>query len=89
MKHLQILIPLAALPFNIYAGTQQQHTRPNIIFVMTDDQGKNDLGCEGNPYIQTPNIDAFYKQTVRFTNYHVSTTSAPSRAHSPHGTGPA
>ena len=58
----------------------QSLEQPNIVFVMTDDQGKNDLGCEGNPYVQTPSIDAFYKQAVRFTNYHVSTTSAPTRS---------
>lgn len=64
--------------FNAIAQDLNQH--PNIVFVMTDDQGKNDLGCEGNPYVQTPSIDAFYKRAVRFTNYHVSTTSAPTRS---------
>ncbi|MEI6865688.1 arylsulfatase [Flavicella sp.] len=53
--------------------------KPNVIIVITDDQGKGDLACEGNPYIKTPNIDAFYSQAVRFTNYHVSTTCAPTR----------
>ena len=53
--------------------------RPNVIIVITDDQGKNDLACMGNPYIKTPNIDAFYKKSVRLTNYHVSTTCAPTR----------
>ena len=70
------LFPLFA--FNAVAQDLNQH--PNIVFVMTDDQGKNDLSCEGNPYVQTPSIDAFYKQAVRFTNYHVSTTSAPTRS---------
>ncbi|MEO9894151.1 arylsulfatase [Aurantibacter sp.] len=54
-------------------------TKPNIIVVITDDQGMGDLGCYGNPIIKTPNIDNFYKDAVRFTNYHVSTTCAPSR----------
>lgn len=54
--------------------------KPNIIIVITDDQGKNDLGCEGNPYVKTPNIDKFYSQSIRFTNFHVSTTCAPTRA---------
>ena len=58
-------------------NTQQ---KPNIIFVMTDDQGMGDLGCMGNPYIKTPNIDEFYNDAVRFTNYHVGTTCAPTRA---------
>ena len=53
--------------------------KPNVIIVITDDQGTGDLSCEGNPYIKTPNIDHFYGDAVRFTNYHVSTTCAPSR----------
>ncbi len=52
---------------------------PNIVLVMTDDQGKNDLACEGNPYIKTPNIDRFYSDAVRLTNFHVSTTCTPTR----------
>ncbi|MBJ2175935.1 arylsulfatase [Aureibaculum sp. A20] len=53
--------------------------KPNIIIVITDDQGKGDLACEGNPYIKTPTIDKLYTQSIRFTNYHVSTTCAPTR----------
>ncbi len=56
-----------------------QKVRPNIIMVITDDQGMGDLGCMGNPYIKTPNIDQFYSDAVRLTDYHVSTTCAPSR----------
>ncbi len=54
--------------------------KPNIILVMTDDQGYGDLACHGNPIIQTPHIDAFYKQAVRFTDFHVSPTCAPTRS---------
>jgi arylsulfatase A-like enzyme len=53
--------------------------KPNIIIVITDDQGKNDLGCEGNPYIKTPHLDNFYSDAIRFSNFHVSTTCAPTR----------
>ena len=53
--------------------------KPNVVFVITDDQGMGDLACMGNPYIKTPNIDNFYTDAVRFTNYHVSTTCAPTR----------
>tara|TARA_R110002012_G_scaffold317031_1_gene532788 strand:- start:8624 stop:10411 length:1788 start_codon:yes stop_codon:yes gene_type:complete len=59
------------------AGFAQQ--KPNVIFVITDDQGTGDLGSTGNPIIKTPNLDAFHDDAVRFTNYHVSTTCAPSR----------
>ncbi len=54
--------------------------RPNFIFVLTDDQGYGDLGCHGNRDLRTPNIDAFYSDAVRFTDFHVGTTCAPTRA---------
>jgi arylsulfatase A-like enzyme len=54
--------------------------RPNIILVVTDDQGYGDLSCTGNPIIQTPNIDAFYDESVRLTNFHVGPTCAPTRS---------
>jgi len=52
---------------------------PNVIILITDDQGKNDLGCLGNRFIKTPHLDDFYHESVRFTNFHVSTTCAPTR----------
>lgn len=60
--------------------TSQLAQKPNIVFIITDDQGLGDLGCTGNPYVKTPNIDKFHDQAIRFTNYHVSTTCAPSRS---------
>jgi len=57
-----------------------KNSRPNIIFVMTDDQGMGDLSCMGNQVVKTPHIDSFYKKSTRFTEYHVSPTCAPTRA---------
>lgn len=53
--------------------------RPNIILVMTDDQGYGDLGCTGNPWIQTPHIDAFHDEALRLTDFHVSPLCTPTR----------
>src|SRR6266576_2810307 len=53
--------------------------RPNIVLVMTDDQGYGDLGFTGNPVLKTPHLDAFAKESFRFTNFHVSPTCAPTR----------
>ena len=39
--------------------------RPNVLLIMTDDQGYGDLGCHGNPVIRTPNIDRLARQVVR------------------------
>ena len=54
--------------------------RPNFVFVLTDDQGYGDLGCHGNSVIRTPNLDRFHGDAVRFTDFHVGTTCAPTRA---------
>ncbi len=52
---------------------------PNVILVLTDDQGIGDIGCHGNPWIQTPNLDKFYTDSVRLTDYHVSPVCTPTR----------
>ncbi len=54
--------------------------KPNIVFVLTDDQGYGDLGCYGNPIIQTPHMDALSQESIRLENYHVGPTCAPTRA---------
>ena len=54
--------------------------RPNFVFVLTDDQGYGDLGCHGNSVIRTPNLDRFHGEAARFTDFHVGTTCAPTRA---------
>ena len=79
MRYFQVFVlTLFVLPL-ISNAQSTVKKKPNVIIVITDDQGMGDLGCYGNPYIKTPNIDEFYKESVRFTNFHVSTTCAPTR----------
>jgi arylsulfatase A-like enzyme len=59
---------------------QQKSNSPNVILIITDDQGFGDLGTHGNPHINTPTIDAFAAESVRFTNFYVSPVCAPTRA---------
>ncbi len=54
--------------------------RPNIILVMTDDQGMGDLSCMGNQVVKTPQIDRFHEKALRFTDFQVSPTCAPTRS---------
>ena len=54
--------------------------RPNIILLITDDQGWGDLSCHGNPVLRTPNLDRLHREGVRFTDFQVSPTCAPTRA---------
>ncbi|MBL6763499.1 MAG: arylsulfatase [Verrucomicrobiae bacterium] len=57
-----------------------KNSRPNIILVMTDDQGMGDLSSLGNPVLKTPHLDRFYARSTRFTDFHVSPTCAPTRS---------
>ena len=54
--------------------------RPNVLIVITDDQGYGDLGCHGNPILKTPSIDAFAKESVQLTHFYVSPVCSPTRS---------
>ena len=54
--------------------------KPNILFILTDDQGYGDLSCHGNPVLKTPNLDRRHDESVRFTDFHVSPTCSPTRS---------
>ena len=73
-KYRIALIVLAAL-----VGCEKP-IQPNVILIMTDDQGYGDLGITGNPNIITPTIDAFAERSLRFNNFHVSPVCAPTRS---------
>jgi arylsulfatase A-like enzyme len=70
---------LLALPVASPAA-QPQPAHPNIIFLLSDDQGYGDLSCHGNPILKTPNLDRLHDEAVRFTDFHVSPTCAPTRS---------
>ncbi|MCF0074087.1 arylsulfatase [Dyadobacter sp. CY261] len=53
---------------------------PNILLIMTDDQGYGDFGFTGNPHVKTPNIDQLAARSTRLTNFHNSPVCAPTRA---------
>lgn len=57
-----------------------QNAKPNVILVITDDQGYGDIAAHGNKQIKTPHLDAFYKESFHLTDFHVSPTCAPTRA---------
>ncbi len=54
--------------------------QPNVVIVITDDQGYGDLSCHGNPVVKTPHIDALAGESVRLDDYHVAPTCSPTRA---------
>ncbi len=70
-------IAMAQLPAR---GRGKLGQRPNVVLVITDDQGYGDLGCHGNPVIKTAALDQLYKESIRLTNFHVDPTCSPTRA---------
>lgn len=60
-------------------GKTTVNKRPNVIIILSDDQGYGDLSCHGNPVLQTPALDKLYGESVRFSNFHVAPQCTPSR----------
>ena len=81
MKHILptlaalLLAPLAALP----AASPQPANKPNVIIILTDDQGYGDIGAHGHPFLKTPNLDRLHAESVRFTDFHVAPMCSPTR----------
>ena len=69
---LGILTPLVQV--------QGEPTKPNIVLILTDDQGYGDLGRHGHPLLRTPNLDRLYDESVRFDRFYVSPSCSPTRA---------
>ena len=81
------LSPLARLPLLVcatgcflYGPAPAAASPPNLLVVMTDDQGYWDLGSTGNPHIETPNMDALAQSGVRFSRYYAAPVCSPTRA---------
>jgi arylsulfatase A-like enzyme len=62
------------------AGVAGEPRRPNVLIILTDDQGYGDLGCHGNPRIKTPNLDRFARESVRLKTFCVSPVCSPTRS---------
>ena len=54
--------------------------KPNVLFILADDQGYGDLGLTGNEYVKTPNLDQFATDNIQFSKFFVSPVCAPTRA---------
>ncbi len=65
---------------NETANVDSKKAKPNVVIVITDDQGYGDLSCHGNKVLKTPNLDDLYKESVRLVDYHVAPTCSPTRA---------
>ncbi|MFO0930774.1 MAG: arylsulfatase [Gemmataceae bacterium] len=83
-RRLSTAITICVVFLSVYPSTGDLRgdtaRRPNVVLVMTDDQGYGDLGCHGNPVIRTPNLDRLHRESVRLTDFHVDPTCSPTRA---------
>ena len=70
----------AALLGACAGGRQADAPPPNIVLVMTDDQGYGEIGAHGNSMIRTPNLDRLHAESVRLTDFHVDPTCSPTRS---------
>jgi arylsulfatase A-like enzyme len=66
-------LPLAA------STLQAAPAKPNVIILLTDDQGYGDLSCHGNPVLRTPNMDKLHSESVRFVDFHAAPMCTPCR----------
>ena len=83
MKRLVLLASLLACAVTIRAAAPAKPiagAQPNIIFILTDDQGYGDISAHGNPVLKTPHLDRLRAEGVRFTDFHVSPTCSPTRS---------
>lgn len=58
----------------------QHNDRPNVVLIITDDQGYGDLSCHGNPSLKTHAMDRIHDESIRFTDFHVSAVCTPTRS---------
>jgi arylsulfatase A-like enzyme len=80
MNKIFTLLIAASLGIHQLLGAAFDKKQPNVVIVITDDQGYGDLGCTGNPVIQTPHLDRLANESVWLTDYHVAPTCSPTRA---------
>ena len=79
MKYkILIYFILSTLLFSCNNNLETEY--PNVIIVITDDQGYGDIGYNGNPHLITPNLDKFASESIRFNNFNVSPVCAPTRS---------
>ena len=76
-RFIQILAIAAVILPSVYSD---EGKRPNVVVVITDDQGYGDVAFTGNPAIKTPTIDKLCKQGTLLNNFHVDPTCALTRS---------
>jgi len=71
----RLIALLLALPVAAFSAAP----RPNVIVLLTDDQGYGELSCHGNPILKTPHLDKLHDESIRLTDFHVAPMCTPTR----------
>lgn len=70
----------AAASGTAFPRTAAERRQPNVVILITDDQGYGDLSLHGNPHLKTPNLDSTGTQGAQFTQFHVNPVCSPTRS---------
>lgn len=72
--------PIIAIILSAICGAALAEGKPNVIVILTDDQGYGDIAAHGNPVLKTPNLDRLRAESARLTDFHVDPTCSPTRS---------
>lgn len=75
----RLLLVLSLLSPAGLVASSAEAARPNVVVVLVDDAGLGDLGCQGHPFLKTPNIDRLHHESLRLTDFHVAPMCSPTR----------
>ncbi|MEM7670966.1 MAG: sulfatase-like hydrolase/transferase, partial [Pseudomonadota bacterium] len=79
MKILSTLLIVSSAVVALVAASPAVASQPNVILIITDDQGYGDFSAHGNPILKSPNLDRFREESARLTDFHVAPMCSPTR----------
>jgi arylsulfatase len=77
---IALLFAALAVDNSFCSEAQPKHPPPNVVLIMTDDQGYGDFGFTGNDVIETPRLDDFAANSASLDTFYVSPVCSPTRA---------
>lgn len=79
----QRILAAALMVLAVCCGTREadadKPARPNVLVILSDDQGYGDVSAHGNPVLKTPNLDKLHGESIRLTDFHVAPMCTPTR----------